>query len=399
MSRIAVIGAGTAGPAAALFLAREGHQVTVFERVPDPQPIGAGILLQPTGQRVLADLGLLEEVAGRGQRIDALYGRNRRGRRVIDLAYGDLHPADVLPGPDHGYGVQRGSLFAALFNALPRAGITVHAGVEAQSVRADGTVELANTSEKFDLVIVADGARSQLRPPWAKVTPYPWGALWYVSEDPELSASSRLFQVYQDTRRFIGALPSGERMHRPGVPTTSMFWSIRADAVPAWRARGQAAWIQEIHDLWPEAPIDGAEDAVFAPYFSVRTKPTFDGRVVWLGDCAHAMSPQLGQGANLALWDAWILSASLKQLTTEQIPAGLQHYARQRRRHVDFYQFFSWLITPFFQSSFPILAPVRDLIAGPLHAWAWYRRQMALSLCGVKTGPFSEIQIPPLLSG
>ena len=56
---IGIIGAGTAGSAAALFLSRDGHKVTLFERVSEPRAIGAGIVLQPSGMSVLAALGLL----------------------------------------------------------------------------------------------------------------------------------------------------------------------------------------------------------------------------------------------------------------------------------------------------------------------------------------------------
>lgn len=388
--RVAVVGAGTAGPAAALFLARSGHHVDIFERVADPQPVGAGILLQPTGQRVLGELGLLNGIVGRGARIDALYGQNLRGRRVIELAYRDLGGEQALCG----YGVHRGSLFAALFGALHPAGVAVHTGVEVDEVASDGSVVIRGERHVYDLVIVADGARSHLRPAWSRVTPYPWGALWYVTTDPALAASNQLFQVYQDTRRFIGFLPSGERPDRPGVPTTSVFWSIRADAVDGWRARGDAAWIDDMRRMRPDLPTDGVHDAVFAPYFSVRTRPACHGRVVWLGDSAHAMSPQLGQGANLALWDAWMLAEGLREAGAAQVPDALGAYSRSRRAHVDFYQFFSWLLTPFFQSTLPLLAPLRDLVAGPLHAWGWYRRQMAMTLCGVKTGPFSRILLP-----
>ncbi|MBZ0117864.1 MAG: FAD-dependent oxidoreductase, partial [Sandaracinaceae bacterium] len=62
---VAVIGAGTAGSAAALLLARAGHAVTLFEAVLEPKPVGAGIMLQPTGMHVLAELGLLEPILAR----------------------------------------------------------------------------------------------------------------------------------------------------------------------------------------------------------------------------------------------------------------------------------------------------------------------------------------------
>ena len=69
---IGIVGCGTAGAAASLFLARAGHRVTVYERVADPGPVGAGITLQPTGQMVLARLGLLAPILERAARIDRL---------------------------------------------------------------------------------------------------------------------------------------------------------------------------------------------------------------------------------------------------------------------------------------------------------------------------------------
>ena len=81
MSTIAVIGGGTAGAASALFLARAGHQVTLYERVPEPGAVGAGILLQPSGMRVLQALGLFDQILAHGSRIERLLGTT--GKRTI----------------------------------------------------------------------------------------------------------------------------------------------------------------------------------------------------------------------------------------------------------------------------------------------------------------------------
>ncbi|MFN7699424.1 MAG: FAD-dependent oxidoreductase, partial [Deltaproteobacteria bacterium] len=81
---VGIVGAGTGGSAAALFLARAGHRVTLYERVEHPSPVGAGILLQPTGQAVLARLGLLGVILGRGARIERLRCRSASGRQIFD---------------------------------------------------------------------------------------------------------------------------------------------------------------------------------------------------------------------------------------------------------------------------------------------------------------------------
>src|SRR4051812_7508332 len=119
---IAIIGAGTAGAAAAILLARAGHTVTVFERVAAPKPIGAGITLQPTGQAVLARLGLLEPIRAHGARIDRLCCVRRGGRPLVDIAYAQVDPRL------HGIGIHRGVLFETLFGAA-RAVATIQCDV------------------------------------------------------------------------------------------------------------------------------------------------------------------------------------------------------------------------------------------------------------------------------
>ncbi|MEO1293636.1 MAG: FAD-dependent oxidoreductase, partial [Pseudomonadota bacterium] len=87
--QIGIVGCGIAGMAAALFLARQGHAVTLFERFERARPLGAGFLLQPTGMGVLASLGLLPQILSKGAPIDRLHGRTTGGHLVCDLRYAD----------------------------------------------------------------------------------------------------------------------------------------------------------------------------------------------------------------------------------------------------------------------------------------------------------------------
>ena len=85
--RVGIVGAGTAGLAAAALVARAGHGVAVLERAPDPGPVGAGLLLQPTGAAVLERLGVLDEVRAGAARIERVVGTTVGGRRFMDLAW------------------------------------------------------------------------------------------------------------------------------------------------------------------------------------------------------------------------------------------------------------------------------------------------------------------------
>ncbi|MBA3541904.1 MAG: FAD-dependent monooxygenase, partial [Deltaproteobacteria bacterium] len=177
--RIGIVGAGTAGSAAGLMLARAGHAVTVLERVPQPGPVGAGITLQPTGQATLVRLGLFDAIRDKGARLDRLKALRRGGRVLVDLPYADLDP-DLF-----GIGIHRGVLFATLFEALRASTATVLCGIAVTStVIADGARwvldDAGDRHGPFDLVIAADGSVSELHGAAANVrsTPYGWGVLW-----------------------------------------------------------------------------------------------------------------------------------------------------------------------------------------------------------------------------
>jgi phytoene dehydrogenase-like protein len=127
---IGIVGAGFAGAAAALFLAERGHRVRVYEEAPEPEPVGAGILMQPSGLSVLCDLGLLEGAIARGSRVDALECITPSGSRILDLSYRDLYEGWF------GLGMHRGALFELLHEQLPRRGVELVTGASVQAARS-----------------------------------------------------------------------------------------------------------------------------------------------------------------------------------------------------------------------------------------------------------------------
>ncbi|XAY07966.1 Kynurenine 3-monooxygenase [Paraconexibacter sp. AEG42_29] len=428
-----MVGGGTAGTAAALSLHRAGHSVVLLERVPDPGPVGAGILLQPTGMAVLSELGLDGEVAARAARVARLQGTTAAGRTVMDLHYDDWRSGAF------GLGVHRGILFSALWDALGRDGVEVRTGVDVNGVSAVGAGagvgvgagavggagattgpragagrgRVLHTRDHgdlgpFDLVVCADGARSALRAATGLVRrarPYPWGALWAIVPDPKERFGGVLAQTYRGTTEMVGTLPSG-RVRLPGggadVPCVSLFWSLHGDTVAAVRAAGLDAWKADVLTLAPrvaailEQLTDPAQ-LLFAAYHDVvlRRWHAGDGLVV-LGDAGHAMSPQLGQGANLALIDAWVLTRCLADAGRGPgaLAGALAAYSARRRRHLRFYALTSRLLTPVFQSDLPGVGVARDALMGPAARVPWVRGQMVQSLAGTKTGVLSTLGGP-----
>ncbi len=88
--KVAVVGCGAAGAAAAVFLKRAGHQVTVYEQAPECRAVGAGFLLQPSGMDVLRELGIYSEVVSRASEVRRLHVLEKDGRDLMELRYGEL---------------------------------------------------------------------------------------------------------------------------------------------------------------------------------------------------------------------------------------------------------------------------------------------------------------------
>lgn len=388
------MGCGTAGPAAALLLARQGHRVTIFERVHEPGPVGAGILLQPTGMTVLAELGLLDGILARGARVDHLDGRTTSGRPVLDLRYADWRPGLF------GLGIHRGALFQALFDALEPAGVDVQCGVEITAWDGRTAQDAEGRSHgPFDLCVVGDGARSLLRGAGhveKRARQYPWGALWAIVPDRSGEYAGVLKQEYEGTQIMLGTLPTG-RSPTSDEQLVSLFWSIHTDRIDAWRSAGLQAWKDEALRVSPRSAsildqLDDIEQITTAHYWDVVLTSPIGDRVVYIGDAAHAMSPQLGQGANLGLYDAWVLAQVLGGGGT------LADYAARRWWHTFTYQWLNRIVTPFFQADSALLGGIRDTFFGPLCRLPLFRGQMLGALSGAKVRLFDEVPThPPLL--
>lgn len=388
--RVAVVGCGTAGPAAALLLARDGHEVEIFERVAEPRGVGAGILLQRLGQRVLAELGLADELERRSSPVRRVDARTSSGRRVLDFAYDQ-----VLPGA-YGWGVHRGTLFELLWGAVTAAGIPIRTGVEVDALAACGDgwwlTTTAGDVGPFALVIGADGARSRIRRISGltkKDVGYPYGVIWSVVPDPDRIAGDTLTQRYRDTRVTLGILPIG-------VDQACIFWLIRSRQIAEALAAGPAAWVDLARPMAGEfEPLveRAASGAIMgARYRDVVVRSPVHANdaagLVLLGDAAHAMSPQMGLGASFALADAWALATCLRR-RPKSVSSALVDYASSRAAHVRYYTWCSRLMTPVFQSDLVPIGWARDALMEPIARIPWVRGQFVTTFMGARTSPWT----------
>ncbi len=393
---IAIAGAGPAGLATALFLRRDGHRVTLFERFSEPRPIGSGLIVQPTGQKVLAALGALDALSARSARIERLHGVDGlSGRAVLDVRYAD--------GPEKtpGLGVHRAALFEALFAEVRREDIAIETGFEVERLEDTGDgVRLADLtghkSGRFDLAIDASGRRSPLKRfahELVHAAPLDWGALWTtVRADDDVVDPLALQQHYRRANVMIGVLPLGDALG-DGVNRAALFWSVHTGEIDKVRERGLEALKADILTHWPTlSPLTDQIDDFdqFTPaHYNHHTLPIPAGRrLAVIGDAAHSTSPQLGQGANMALIDAAALTAALRH--AKDLDAALDLYALLRRRHVRVFQMFSMWLTPFYQSDSRILPILRDRLVALEGVLPPVRSMLARLASGTLVDPFAR---------
>ena len=295
--RVGIIGAGISGLALGAALHRGGVDVQLYERHGHIRGTGAGITLAENGLTALDALGI--GVAFRHRQ----WGQTlvRGGIRCPEGEWLSCIPAD-------GLGIDRAELHTLLLKHLPET--LVHTSAEAVDVEAQtGTVTFADGKvERFDVVVGADGIRSAVRrscfhdPGIAYAGCNAWRG---VSDGPLYDA---VFETWGERARF-GAVP----LHDGRV-----YWFAvlsGAEATPG-EARLDllkstfASWHDPIPDLLRATPDESIQ--LLPIQELVSPLPTYcNGKVVLVGDAAHAMTPNLGQGACQGLEDVAVLSALL----------------------------------------------------------------------------------------
>ncbi len=383
--RMAIVGCGTAGPAAAVLMRRQGHEVVLFERAPECKAVGAGFLLQPSGMEVLAELGIRDQVLAHAAKVDCLHVIDLKGTPLLDLKYRELGEGSF------GAGLHRPVLMHYLIEAMKAESVEIRWGCEIdQASRSESGWMLTSTSgdrwSGFDLLIIADGARSKLRDLVDRRgvnRGYPWGAHWFIGTNDGIFPENELYQVVYGTRQLGGFLATGRDLDG-GEPLVSLFWSIRLSDDAAWRAKPLEDWKNHIRALCPKSAglldqISSWEQVLTARYGDVRMRRWHGDGVVVLGDAAHAMSPQLGQGVNLALADASCLADCIANYPLAE---ALPRYQRRRRFTLWYYALATRWLTPWFQSDHEWLTPPRKLLFAIAQRIRPIRILMTLTMAG-----------------
>jgi 2-polyprenyl-6-methoxyphenol hydroxylase-like FAD-dependent oxidoreductase len=331
--RAEIAGAGLAGLTAAAVLAQRGWRVRVHERAPELREIGAGIYLFENALRVLEEIGAYDDVAAKAERItdgdlrdhaDRLVIRRNERRAVSSRLYVAL----------------RRDLHSALARAAVDAGAEIVTDSRVLGALPEGRLELADgPGEQVDLVVGADGVHSRVR-----------DALGLASSIVDLQdgCGRHLIPRRPDdpVNRTIEAWNGGRRV---GIAPASRDWVYVFLCCPSGDIAGRlqqpfdpAPWL-ESHPAYVSQlrRIPRHPEGRWLTFYDIRCRAWSAGRVALVGDAAHAMSPNLGQGACIAMANALALGRAATEAA--DIPSALRAWERAERPITDRTQRYSYL--------------------------------------------------------
>ncbi|MFF4007613.1 FAD-dependent monooxygenase [Streptomyces sp. NPDC001717] len=331
-----VAGAGIGGLSAALALHRRGWRITVCERASGPTAVGAGIVLAPNALRAFDTIGFDATRAG-GRTVPAAMGLRRSDGRWLTRADTAALIARYGRPP---LALHRSALADALAAALPAGTIRYSTTVSAVDDPPGRPVARTSAGDlEADLVLAADGIHSPLRrrhfpdhPGLHYSGETAWRTVLPASAAAAVGGGVDTTETWGRGERF-GTVPLADG--RVYVYATAVApEGYRPDDVHAELLRRFGSWHDPIPALLER--IDPAAVLQHDLHDLAAPLPRFHhGRLAWLGDAAHAMTPNLGQGGCQAVEDAAVLAHLLGAGDTAAVPAALAAYSAARCARTD----------------------------------------------------------------
>lgn len=324
--RVLVIGGGIGGLTAAIALNRVGIPAMVYERATELREVGAGITLWTNALKVLRKLGVGAAVEANSTPLRQSELRTWRGDLLSEMNLAELETKYGAPT----VGIHRADLQAALADHLGRDRITLGAACIGYTQDTDGvTVRFADGREaRGEILIGADGLNSAVRPQllgpqrprYAGYTA--WRGVGHIDR-PEVPVGMTMMAVGRGSQ--VGYLPIG------GGRT---YWFATANVPPGGSdgpTGAKAALLERFRDWYTPIPavIEATPEAAILRNDICDRPPVTDwtdGRVTLLGDAAHPTTPNLGQGACMAIESAWVLAGCVKADGV----SGLKAYQEKR---------------------------------------------------------------------
>jgi 2-polyprenyl-6-methoxyphenol hydroxylase-like FAD-dependent oxidoreductase len=326
-----VVGGGIGGLSLARELALRKLPVTVLEKAPRIAPVGAGIIMNPNAMHVLERNGLAQALRAQSWPYLQRETCDRRGRRLALRDYGPLYETGKLA---RGALVHRAHLHDVLFGGVPEGVVHFSSSVKKISLSAEKARVTTESGQVFeaDVLVGADGIHSTVRRHlFGEVAPIYMG---YRSHRMVLDNNARIecFTELQGQGQRIGLVPiAAGRIY---IWTT---FNSPCEPVPqlasADEFRAMFAQFTDPRVVKLFSQLRSAGEIITTDVEELRQERWHEGRAVLLGDAVHAMTPNIGQGAGMAMEDAAVLAEELA--CSSDVEASLKNYVRRRKPRVE----------------------------------------------------------------
>jgi 2-polyprenyl-6-methoxyphenol hydroxylase-like FAD-dependent oxidoreductase len=322
-----IAGAGFAGLTAGCALAQRGWSVRVHERGEKLRTTGAGIYIYENGLRVLEAVGAYEA---------AVAGANPAHKREVRDEVNRLISVHQWDARARAFSIVRQRVINALAAVASRAGVEIVTGSNVAGASADGELLLAGGSRlKADLVVGADGSNSRVRDSLgllARRRLLPDGAIRLLidktDEERASEEGNKTVEYWSGSRRLLYTPCSDTDLY---IALTMLDTDLAARAVPLDRAE----WTRSFPRLSALIARLG-DDARYDRFEVIRLKRWSAGKVALIGDAAHALPPNLGQGGGFAMMNALSLAVYLDRHT--EVADALAHWERAERPRTEHVQ-------------------------------------------------------------
>lgn len=367
-----IAGGGLGGLAAAAALAQRGWTVRIHERAAHIRASGAGIYIAENGLRTLEALSAYDEALKDGYRFFRREVRDEKGR-VLTADEWPLETKFRI------YVLRRETLVKALLNVAVRSGVEIRYNSRAVSASPHGVLRLESGEEFLaDLVIGADGVHSPIRESLkicGTKKPLAAGAIRAIiprCDDSQLLGRHSYMEVWSGVRRLFYAPISNSEVF-------VALMTFRSDKEGSQEPPNLETWKRSFPVM--KEVLDRYDNAIpWAPFIEVKLASWRKGKVALVGDAAHAMSPNLGQGGGTAMMDGLSLAYHLSR--PGPLAAGLAAWETSHRPVVDRVQLVSKIYGTFM--SWPPGA--RKIAFGLLGRNRWVRRQRYIAANYVPDG-------------
>ncbi|MEV7393287.1 FAD-dependent monooxygenase [Streptomyces sp. NPDC091215] len=334
--RVLVIGAGPGGLAAAASFAAQGVEVVVAEEQPEGTILGSELMLPVMVHAFLERLGILERCMEEGV----------PGSEMVLVPHHGVPPMcvplpELIEGREpRGIGITRPNLLGALRDRVAELGVEIRYGTPALIVRqeaSDVVVSLGDSEETYDLVVAADGVFSRTRsavfPEVPAPTPAGEGAWRALLQRTEKSPEQMISIVYGPDRRKVGLINvTADDMYLFMLEPAEEGRRFDRDTMPQELRSRLAGFTDQVAEA-----RDGLHDGTYVHYSTLHLlsvpAPWHRGRVVLIGDAAHAVTPHLSYGAGLSMEDGVILADCV--LDAASVEDGLKAFSERRFARCD----------------------------------------------------------------